>query len=217
MRKLLLGCELRSIMTRDSGALCYERQNRVNRRRWYLRETPHFLNHGDKRIDLHRASALKILQHGLLVRAVFARSFDPPLDIDAKFHAKCLRDALALQHHGLRQGARCRISADLVQRRMRQRADRIETDIAPQLEPDFVADPIEDGRLQSGLDEQRGEPFDIRAFFSGGFSERKVVALALADAAGRLDLRRGINYASDCAFRAQLAPLPSARIDALKR
>src|SRR5258707_9681136 len=100
---------------------------------------------------------------------------------------------------------------------MRQRADRIETDIAPQLEPDFVADPIEDGSLKSGLDEQCGEPFDIRAFFSGGFAERKAVAIDMADHAGRLDLRRRINDATDCALRTQFAPLPPAWIDALKR
>src|ERR1700726_761942 len=100
---------------------------------------------------------------------------------------------------------------------MRQRADRIEADIAPQLEPDFVADPIEDGRLQSGLDEHRCEPLDIRTSFSGCFAERKAVAIDMTDDAGRLDLRRGIDDASDRPLWTQFAPLPSARIDALKR
>src|SRR5712664_1928893 len=85
-----------SIKTSDPGALCYERQNRVDRWCRDLRETPHFLNHGDKRINLHRASAFKILQHRRLVRADFACAFDAPLDIDAEFHAECLRDALGL-------------------------------------------------------------------------------------------------------------------------
>src|SRR5258705_8795056 len=99
---------------------------------------------------------------------------------------------------------------------MRQRAYRIEADIAPELEPDFVADPVKDGRLQPRLDEQCGEPFDIRGFFSGGFAEGKAVAIDMADDAGRLDLGCGIDDASDCALRTQFAPLPSARIDALK-
>src|ERR1700676_4852310 len=100
---------------------------------------------------------------------------------------------------------------------MRQRADRIETDIPPELEPDFVADPIEDRRLQPGFDEHRGEPFDIRASFSGGFAKGKAVAIDMADDAGRLDLRRGIYNASNCALRTQFAPLPSTWIDTLKR
>src|SRR6267142_6802599 len=91
-----------SIKTSDSGTLCYERQNRVDRWRRYLRETPHFLNHGDKRIDLHWTSAFKVLQHRGLVRADFASAFDAPLDVDAEFHTESLRDALGLQHHGLR-------------------------------------------------------------------------------------------------------------------
>src|SRR5712671_2820302 len=99
---------------------------------------------------------------------------------------------------------------------MRQRADRIETDIAPEFEPDFVADPIEHGSLQPRLDEQRGEPFDICAFFSGGFAEWKAVAIDMPDDAGRLDLRRRIDDAPDRALRTQFAPLPSAWIDTLK-
>src|ERR1700730_5235942 len=100
---------------------------------------------------------------------------------------------------------------------MRQRADRIETDVAPQLKPDFVADWIEEGRLKPGLDEHRGEPLDIRAFFSGGFAEGKAVAIDMADDARRLDLRRGIDNASNCAVRTQTAPVPSTWIDTLKR
>src|SRR3984893_15031394 len=100
---------------------------------------------------------------------------------------------------------------------MRQRADRIETDVPPQLKPDFVADSIEDGRLKSGLDEHRGEPFDIRAFFFGGLAERKPVAIDMGRGRWRLDLRRGIDNASNCALRTQSAPLPSTWIDTLKR
>src|SRR5258708_32376901 len=100
---------------------------------------------------------------------------------------------------------------------MRQRADRIETDIAPELKPDFVADPFEHGSLQPRLDEQRGEPFDICAFFSGGFAERKAVAIDMANDAGRLDLRRGIDDAPDRALWTQFAPLPSGWIDTLNR
>src|SRR5665213_1181061 len=71
-----------------SGALADQRQNRVDRRCRDLGETSHFLDYGDQRIDLHWTSALKILQHRGLVGADLARTFDPPLDVDAEFHPK---------------------------------------------------------------------------------------------------------------------------------
>ena len=99
---------------------------------------------------------------------------------------------------------------------MGQRADRIEADIAPQLEPDFVADTVEHRRLHSSLDEQSGQPLDVGTPLARGLAEGKAIAIDMADHAGHLDLGRGIDDASDGALRRKLAPLPSAGIDAFK-
>jgi len=57
-----------------------------------------------QRIDLHRASALKILQIDVLAHHL-ARAFDPPLDVNAEFHAD-VSAMLWVSSIMLRQGAR---------------------------------------------------------------------------------------------------------------
>jgi hypothetical protein len=42
-----------------------------------------------------------------------------------------------------------------------QRADRVEADVAPQFQPDFVADAIAHGRLQTGGGELIGKQPDV--------------------------------------------------------
>src|ERR1700739_4343500 len=98
---------------------------------------------------------------------------------------------------------------------MRQRADRIEADIAPEFEPDFVVDALEHRRLHSGFGEQRRQPLHVRADLARWFTDRKAVAVDMADHAGGFDLGGGIDDASDGALRTQFSPLPAAGIDAL--
>src|ERR1700728_623956 len=100
---------------------------------------------------------------------------------------------------------------------MGQRADRIEADIAPELEPDFVVDALQHRRLHSGLGEQRGQSLYVGADFARRLPDRETIAVDMADHAGRLDLGGGIDYTSDGALRAQFAPLPAAGIDTLQR
>src|SRR6516165_8910492 len=99
---------------------------------------------------------------------------------------------------------------------MCQCADWVETHVAPQLEPDLVADPIENRRFHPRGREQIGETLDIRRDFAGRFAERKIVAIDVTDHARSFDLGCGINDAADGTLRAELAPLPAAGIDALK-
>jgi hypothetical protein len=49
-------------------------------------------------------------------------------------------------------------------------ADRVEADIAPQFEPDLVADAIEHGGLHAGLDEGVGKPLYVLGGLAGGLA-----------------------------------------------
>ena len=100
---------------------------------------------------------------------------------------------------------------------MGQRADGIEADIAPKLQPNLVTDAIERRGLHSGLGKQRRKLLYVVGNLSRGLSDRKTVAIHMLDHAGRHDLGGGIDDASDGAFRAQFAPLPSTGVDALQR
>src|SRR5258708_27784822 len=105
----------------------------------------------------------------------------------------------------------------MLKRGMGQRGDRVEEDIATQLEPALVADALEHRRLHAGRGEQRAKPLDVRTGLARRLADREAIAVDMADHAGRLDLGRGIDDASDGALRRKFAPLPSAGIDALQR
>ena len=105
-----------------------------------LDEPAHLLHGGQQRVDLQRAALLQILQHRGAVRADTRRAVDAPLDIDAEMHADAAADLLGLQHHVAGEVARAGVGRDHVQRRLGQRRDRVEAEIAPELEPDVVAD-----------------------------------------------------------------------------
>src|ERR1700704_882745 len=76
----------------DFGALGDQRQHGVEGRGRRPGQAAHLLDHGDQRIDLHRAAALEVLQHRGFVRADLARTLDAPLDIDAEIDAKSFGD-----------------------------------------------------------------------------------------------------------------------------
>ena len=83
---------------------------------------------------------------------------------------------------------------------MRERADRIEADIAPELQPDLVTDAIEHRRLHAGIAEQVRKPRDIFADFAGGFADRKTVAIDMLDDAGSHNFGGGVDDGADCAL-----------------
>src|SRR5882757_7720281 len=172
------------IQAGDLGPLRHQREHGVEGRGWNAGQPAHFLNHADQRIDLHRAVAFEILQHRGLVGADLAGALDAPFDIDAELDAEGFGDRLRLQHDRLRQRACRGRRADHVEGCMRQRADRVEADIAPQLEPDLVADAIQHGSLHAGRREQFGEPPDVLAGLAGGFAERELITIDMLDDTG---------------------------------
>jgi hypothetical protein len=63
------------------------------------------------------------------------------------------RHDLRFGHHGRGERARRGELANLGERRARERTDRVESQIAPELQPDLGADVIEHWRLEAGARE----------------------------------------------------------------
>jgi hypothetical protein len=96
------------------------------------------------------------------VSADLARAFDAGLDVDAEFNAECLSDGVAPQQDRFRERA-LQGSCISFERCKRQRADRAETDVALQLEVDFVVDVIDRWRFHDCSGEKLGELGDFVA------------------------------------------------------
>jgi len=107
----------------------------------------------DLRQALRQAPGLHILQHRGLVLADPLGAGDALVQADAKHDAEFVRNGLRLGHHRRRQLARGRELADVFQRGSGQRADGIEGEIAPELEPDLGADVLQNRRLESSARE----------------------------------------------------------------
>jgi hypothetical protein len=67
------------------------------------------------------------------------RCVNAPLDIHPEMHADPAADFFGLLHHPARHHTGSRIGRDDVERRAGQRREGVEAEIAPQLEPDTVA------------------------------------------------------------------------------
>src|SRR5271157_2692395 len=118
------------------------------------RRDPAQLHDGaDKRVELEGATMLDVLKHGSLVLANPKGAGDPPLQRYPEMYAELLADHLRLLHHPGRQLPARRELANVDQGRVAKRTDRIETDVAPELEPDLGADVADHRRLESRLAE----------------------------------------------------------------
>src|SRR5262249_13532165 len=124
------------------------------------------LNHcADDGLQLRRPPGLHILQHRSLVMTHLLRSFDTLLYGDAEINAQSFSYGFGLRHDLGGQGARLRALDDLDERGARERADRIERDVAHQLHPHVVPDVRADRTTETGFDESVGDapaPFALR-------------------------------------------------------
>jgi hypothetical protein len=82
------------------------------------------------------------------VRTHLRRAGDALVHVDAEAQAELLRHRLRLQPHRARQAALAGIGGQHVERGGRQRADRVEGQVAPQRHPALVADMRPDRRLE---------------------------------------------------------------------
>ncbi len=131
---------------------------------------------------------------------------DALVHVDREAHAALLGHRLAFQHHRPRDPALAVIGDQHVQRRRRQRADRIERHVAPELDPELVADLGTDGRLEAGGDQRLGQRRRARRLLAVRLAEGEAVAIGVLDDAGLGHLGGGIDDAADGALgRQQLA------------
>ncbi len=165
------------------------------------------------RVDFHRPAALEVLQHRGLVLADLAAAFYAAVDVDGEADAERLPDALRLEHRGTHEAAQIFVLGDCLQGQSGQRADRIERDVAPQFDPDFVADARADGRAQAGLHHRLRQRGGARALRPVGLADRETVAVAMLDHARRHQLRRRQHDAAQGALRPERVPDRAARID----
>src|SRR5579871_215820 len=99
------------------------------------------LDHGaQERVGLELTPRLDVLQHRGLVMTDALGAGDALLDRHAEGDSELLRNALRLAHHVTGELPGERVLTDPGERGARQGADRVESEVAPQLQPDLRAD-----------------------------------------------------------------------------
>src|ERR1700751_5869696 len=159
---------------------------------------------------------LDVLQHRSLVRADALSASDALLDAEAKADAERFADRLRFTHHRRRERSGGRKAADVLERRMSERAYRIEGQNAPELHPDFGTHVGEHGRFEAGSREELGKSRDALGLLSVDFGDRQAMAFDMPDDARALDLRRLVADGGDDGVNRQMASDHSSGIDALK-
>ena len=106
-------------------------------------------------------------------------------------------------------------AADLRQGRARQGAERVEGDVAPELDPDLAADAAAQRRAQAGVDQRLRQRRDALGAGAVRLAQAEAVVIDVADHARRFDLAGGIDDAADHALRADRVPDAAAGVDGL--
>src|SRR5271157_1928724 len=180
------------------------------------RRDPAQLHDGaDERVELEGAAVLDVLKHGSLVLANPLCAGNPPFQRDPEMDAELLADHLRFLHHPGRQFPARRELANVDQGRVAKRTDRIEADVAPELEPDLGADVADHRRLESRLAEKLRDHLYSRRLRAVQFANRESVALDLANQPRRDDLGGRVDHAADHAIHLDMGSDHSARIDGL--
>src|SRR5205814_6312905 len=126
------------------------------------------------------------------------------------------RYRFGLGHHRSNEPGHLTVPHELFESPAGQSADRVERDIAEQLDPDLMAEPRGDRTPKSGRDERRS---NLPQAFGPGpirLAEADLVAFRVADHAGLDDVRGEICERSDHAIRLDRGRDDAARIDAFE-
>ena len=145
-------------------------------------------------------------------------ALDAAVDIDGEFHAQLFGNRLRLEHHVPRHLARARIGAEHIQRRMGQRGDRVEGQVAPELDPDLIAELGPHRRLQAP---PRRAPWTapmraLRFRPVGSPRENRLPSICFTTP-GFDHLRRRVDHAAQHPVRPEPVPLRIAGIDLASR
>jgi len=131
-------------------------------------------------------------------------------------NTQALVHRLGLQHHGLAKRAHRRLAGNPIERSARQRADGVETNIAPQLEPDVPTDVVANGRIKPSPRErltQRHHPLRPRPI---RLTNRKAIEFLVNHHPGLNHLASRIDDTPDGSLRPNRMPLAPANIHSLQ-
>src|ERR1700692_2150355 len=132
----------------------------------------------------------------------------------AKRDAQLMSNRLCLGHHRRRKLTGRRISANVQERRTRERADGIEGQIAPELEPDLGANIVEDWSLESRLSEALRNLGNAYAARPVELSDRESISFDVFHHARRDQLGGWIHDTADHPLGRNLPADDAGRIDA---
>jgi hypothetical protein len=220
---VISGRSLRGFLDQEAPALLFEGPGQqagagvygIDMRRWRAREPAQLDHRADQGVEFQRPAVLDVLEHRGLVLADRLGARDAALERHAEVGAEFLADGLSLGHHRGGQRPARGEPADAGQRGVRQGADRVEAQVAPELEPDLGADVLEHRRLEPGLLEQLGELLDARGLRTVELAHRKPVALNVADHPGSHQLGGRVDDAADDAVDGDAGGDDAPRVDGL--
>ena len=179
-------------------------------------QPPQLHHRADERLRLERLARFGVLQHRGLVLADPFRTGDALLERHPERDPELRRDSLRLGHHPRGQIARRREPADVDQGRVGERADRVEGEVAPCLEPDFGADVVQHRGLEPGALQRPGQRRDPIGDGAVELPDRKPGPFDVTDAARCGDLGRGIRDAPDDSLRFDRARDRRARVEGVE-
>ena len=170
---------------------------------------PSLLHRAHQRVDLHRPAALQVLQHRGLVRADRRRRprcagrRRSPKRTPSVSPIACASSIIARQTARVPGSPVMTSSVAPVSALIGLKAE-----VAPELDPDLVADARADRRLEAGRDQQACESAATRSLLlARRLAEGEAVAASsCSDDAGLGDLGRRIDDAADGALRADARP-----------
>ena len=175
-------------------------------RRGRAGQLPEFAHHAHQRIDLQRFARLDILQHRGLESAEFARHGVPVLGLLRDRQTDLLANGLGFQHHGRDKAEHQLVAQDAVGGGARQCADRVDGQVAPQLEPDVALDAGGGFHLNATARQPRGQVLHPRAQAAIGLTQNQTVAEMLLHCPGRLERAAGVYDAAHHMGQGQGAP-----------
>jgi hypothetical protein len=115
--------------------------------------------------------------------------------VDGDAYARA--DFLGFQHDAVGKGGHQFIVEDAVHGRAGQRADRVGSHIAPELEPDVFLDLVGHWGLEAGFFEQRGKLQYAGRLVAGRLADDEFVAEMMVHLAGFVERAARMHHAAD--------------------